>query len=411
MTSRERILAVLGGGKPDHVPLTTWCFGLKAPEPLRWSGEDGGRPFWYSLRMEHLHTLPHPWTLEDDFKRALAWRQAGIDDVLDVSIPWSFAPGVSWTEKLLPKGVLDASYEVFTREYSTPKGVYRHSVRKTAEDIKDGWVIQPDGIPPFEDFNIPRAVRHLVTGAEDVEIVPFVYAPPDEKALGWINRRMTEVDDFAGKNGFPVQVWSAFGMDAAVWLAGTEGAIMLAMDHPDVFRKLMDYIFETDYARTEAALAHGGTDIVVMRGWYSSTDFWSPGLFRTFVYPYIEKLARYVHEKGKKFAYVMTTGVEILGESLADAGVDLLYFADPVQDRYPVESAKKLSGRMAIAGGTNAVSLHTLDRKRIADEVRLAVKTLGPAGRFILHPVDALFPDTPWEGVEILIDEWKKALV
>ena len=31
-----------------------------------------------------------------------------------------------------------------------------------------------------------------------------------------------------------------------------------------------------------------------------------------------------------------------------------------------------------------------------------------PADRFILHPVDALFPDTPWEGVKNLIEIWKQ---
>lgn len=411
MNCRERILAVLDGKKPDRVPLTTWCFGLRAPADLRWNIEGEERPFWYSLRMEHLHTLPHPWTLEDDFRRARILRNLGMDDVLDVSIPWSFAPGVTWTDKVLPKGALDPSYEVIAREYLTPKGVFGHKVRRTAEDIKDGWVVQPEGLPPIEDFNIPRAVRHLVTGADDVEIIPSVYASPDKEALKWVRTRMTAVDGFAKREGFPVQAWSAFGMDAAVWFAGTEGAIMLALDHPGVFRKLMDYIFETDYARTKAALECEGADIVVMRGWYSSTDFWSPDLFQSFVYPYIEKLAAYVHGKGKKFAYVMTTGVAILGEKLADAGVDLLYFADPVQDRFPVEQAKKLTGRMAVAGGTNAVSVQTRDRKRIAAEVRAAVETLGPTGRFILQPVDALFPDTPWEGVEILIDEWKKATV
>jgi hypothetical protein len=37
-----------------------------------------------------------------------------------------------------------------------------------------------------------------------------------------------------------------------------------------------------------------------------------------------------------------------------------------------------------------------------------ALETLGPTGKFILHPVDALFPDTPWEGVERLIRAWKE---
>jgi hypothetical protein len=33
--------------------------------------------------------------------------------------------------------------------------------------------------------------------------------------------------------------------------------------------------------------------------------------------------------------------------------------------------------------------------------------TLGPTQRFILHPVDALFPDTPWSGIEAMIAAWR----
>ena len=72
MTSKERILAVWNGRKPDHVPLTTWCFGLSAPPALRWNNHGHEVKYWYSKRMEHLHTLPQIWDLEDDFKRVLS---------------------------------------------------------------------------------------------------------------------------------------------------------------------------------------------------------------------------------------------------------------------------------------------------------------------------------------------------
>ena len=34
--------------------------------------------------------------------------------------------------------------------------------------VAPGWVIQPDCVPLFEDYNIPRAVRHLVNAPDDV---------------------------------------------------------------------------------------------------------------------------------------------------------------------------------------------------------------------------------------------------
>ena len=411
MTSRERVLAAIDGSGPDHVPLTTWCFGLPAPARLRWERDGVERTYWYSLRMEHLHTLPQPWTLEDDFQRTRAWRSLGIDDVLDVSVPWSIDPEVTWTDCESQAGELDPQYPVMVREYETPSGRLRHAVRRTGEDPGAGWVVQPDHVPLIEDYNTPRGVEHAVAGPADVPALRHLYAPPDEAAGDWFAQRMAQVKTFADGDGVAAQAWAAFGMDAVVWFTGAEAAILLAMDEPVAFRRMLDIITATDLARVELAAATPGVDIVVERGWYSSTDFWSPRLFDEFLYASIEALAQAAHRHGKRFAYVMTTGIETLGPRLADAGVDLLYFVDPVQDHCSLETVRgTLADRMALVGGTNAVSLQAGDPAHVRDEVRRAMDVLGPTGRFILHPVDALFPDTPWEAVETMIEAWKECI-
>jgi uroporphyrinogen-III decarboxylase len=220
---------------------------------------------------------------------------------------------------------------------------------------------------------------------------------------------MAKMRDAAEQNGLLVQAWSAFGTDAAVWLAGTEGAVMMALDAPQAFGRLIDIIAETDFARTDLAAATEGVDLVCQRGWYSSTDFWSPGLFEKYVYPHVAELAALVHRHGKKFGYVMTTGVETLAPRLADAGVDILYYVDPVLDKVSPEAARRVSdGRMTVVGGTNAISLASGDRDRIRREVQQAMAVLGPTNRFILSATDALFPDTPWEGVVQMIEAWKE---
>ena len=401
MTSKDRILAAINGAAPDHVPLTTWCFGFTAPAHLRLETDGRAVEHWYSMRMEHLHTLPEPWTLEDDFRRVRAWLDLGIDDILDVSVPWSVDAEVTWQDAVLPGPVLE-------RCYQTPAGPLRHAVRQTGEDQGPGWVVQPDHVPLIEDMNIPRAVEHAVSSPADVPVVEHVYAPPDTEARAWFNPRMARVQAFADEAGVVVQAWSAFGMDAAVWLAGTEGAILLAIDAPDAFGQLVETIGRTDLARTELAAAHPGVDLIVQRGWYSSTDFWSPGLFDQYVYPHVRDVAAVAHKHGKKFAYVMTTGVATLGPRLADAGVDVLYFVDPVQDTIALEQARDLlADRMTLVGGINSLDL-TGDAQTIRDKVRRAVDVLGPTNRFILHPIDAIFPDTPWEGVEAMIEAWKE---
>lgn len=410
MTSKERILAVLEGRPPDHVPLTTWCFGFPPPAPLRWTTNGRAVNYWYSKRLEHIHTLPQPWQLEDEFRRADAWRALGIDDVLEVSVPWSRDPSVTSQDSVLPPGAPggDDRYPVSVRDYQTPAGPLRHAVRQTGPE-PPGWVVQPDRVPLIEDFNIPRAVQHAVRRPADVPAIRHLFAPPDASQRQWFANRMTRMMDFAARRGLPVQAWTAFGMDAAVWFLGAEGAVMMALDAPEAFEQLLDIIFETDRARTELAAAHPGVDIVCQRGWYSSTDFWSPRLFERLMVPRIAGLAESAHRCRKKFGYVMTTGVEKLGPCLAEANVDLLYFVDPVQDRIALETARALLGsRMTLVGGMNALSLRSGDAARIRNEVRRALDILGPTQRFILHPVDALFPDTPWLGVETMIDAWKE---
>jgi hypothetical protein len=360
--------------------------------------------------MEHLHTLPQEWTLEDEFKRADAWRSLDVDDVIDVSIPWGVSPDVQYRDAELKPGAAggDPVYPVAVREYDTPAGTLRHAVKRTGEEQGPGWVVQPRAVPLFEDFNIPRAVEHAVSSPEDIDKIRYLYGSPGEAERKWFEKRMADIDSH-GKGQYPVQAWSAFGMDAAVWFCGAQGAVLMAMDYPDRFGELMGTIAETDYTRTELACSSREIDIVVQRGWYSSTDFWSPTLFDRYVFPHLKACASLAHRHGKKYGYVMTTGVETLGDRLVDAGVDLLYFADPVQDGLPLERAKELALRgMTVAGGTNSVSLSSRNREQIEGEIQRALAVLSPTNRFILHPVDAVFPDTPWESIEIMIDCWKR---
>ena len=409
MTSKERILAAIRHEKPDHLPLCSWVFGFTAPAHLRWERNGRSVPHWYTGRLEHLHTLPEPWSVEDDFKRVEAWLSLGVDDILDVSVPWSLAEQARCRDSILPAGSQGRTHPVLVREYDTPDGSLRHAVRQTLEEIKPGWVVQPDHVPVIEDFNIPRAVQHLVGSPADVPKVRWVYQPPDAAQRRALESRMAQVGRFARDRGVAVQAWTAFGMDAAVWMCGTEGAVMLCMDHPDAFSKLLDIIHETDKARTKMALS-SNVDIVCQRGWYSSTDFWSPAIFRRHFKPRIAELAAIAHAKKKLFGYVMTTGVMTLGKDLMEAGVDLLYFVDPVQDHVELEEAKKLfRKKMAVAGGLNSgVTLANGSKEAIRSAVRNALDVFGNGGGFVLSPVDALFPDTPWSSVETMIEAWRE---
>ncbi len=406
MTSKERILAAWRGEPHDHVPLTTWAFGFQPPAHLRWKRNGREVKHWFTKRLEHIHTLPEPWELEDDFQRALAWQSIGVDDILDVSVPWSVDPEVSWTDSRVEAGELNSQYPVLVREYETPSGKLRHAVKKTPDEGGPGWVLQPDIVPLFEDFNVPRGVKHIITVPGEIDAVKHLYRPPAVNDKQWFEDRMARVQAFAGQHSIPVQAWAAFGMDALVWMTGVEGAVYLSLDHPVDFGRLFDQITETDSARVRMAAQHPGVDLVVERGWYASTEIWSPRLLDQFLFPHIKAVAKAAHEYGKPFGYVMTTGIKALGKRLADAGVDVLYFVDPLADQITLEEARdQLSDRMTLVGGISTLTLSSC-KQEIEAATRHAMDVLGNSDRFILHPADSIFPDTPWEGLETLIHAW-----
>jgi uroporphyrinogen-III decarboxylase len=401
MTSRERMLNAIAGKDVDHTPMYCWCFGFCPPENLRWVRNAEERKFWYTMRLEHIHTLPQDWDILDDFERVKKWQELGIDDVIDISLPWSLHPDArktDWKEA----GLLCASYE-------TPAGVLTQKVRKTDEKIPPGWVVQPDRVKLFEDFNLPRSEKFPVTSPKDLKPLEYLLSLPSAENMTAYNEKIRLVKDFVRGTPVAVQGWSAFGMDAAVWLMGVNNAIMSAMTEPEFFQELIDTIYRFDVMRTEKMIDAGGIDIIVQRGWYSSTDFWSPQLFRKFVMPNLKKLTDMVHDAGLKFAYTMTTGVPVFVEELAGAGVDLLYYADPEQEHFDLADLKdKIAGRFCVAGGiSTSLTLNAADILTVKQKTSEVLRKMGRK-RFILSPVDALFPDTPYRNLEAMIEQWKE---
>ena len=402
MNSKERILAAINRETVDHIPLYSWCFGFSPPENMRWKKNEKEVKYWYTMRLEHIHTLPQEWRIEDDFKRVKAWLNLGVDDLLDVSLPWSIHPDViikDWEEG-----------DILCRSYQTPKGEILQKVKKTEELIPPGWTIQPDKLVVFEDFNLPRSVMFPASIKEDLPKLKYLLQKPDKEQIKEFKARVALIKEFADENGIFVQGWSAFGMDGVIWLCGVERAVISAMTEPEFFQELVDIVFEFDLMRTEMLLDFGGIDMIVQRGWYSSTDFWSPELFKKYVSPNVKKLVRLAHQKGVKFGYVITTGVMTMIEDLIDAGVDLIYFADPEGDNLDLTELKEITkGRISVAGGlSSTMTLNKMNNEdSIREKVRAAMETMGERG-FILSPVDALFPDTPWENVRIMIDTWKE---
>lgn len=272
-------------------------------------------------------------------------------------------------------------------------------------------MVQPDAVEFFEDFNIPRGIDHAVVGPEDLAKLRYLLQDPAHEQLAARRERMDQVKRFATERGVLVLGWSAFDKDGIVWLRGVEGAITAAMTDASLIQELAVLMCEFDRHRTEIMLDVCGMDMIVQRRWYSSTNFWSPAFFRRFDLLHPVGLVAVRHEADIRLACVMTTGVMLLLDQLKEAGFDLLYFVDSVQDSVDLAVLSQcLEGKFALAWGVNSgVTLAKGSPKEIREAVHAAIRTLGVDGGFVFSPADALFPDTPWRSVRALIDAWRDA--
>jgi len=381
MHPRERLLRTIACEQADRVPIYFRLFGFRPPPHLAW---------------------------KDQFERVKRWHSLGVDEFLGAKAPTVQHPEVtsrSWQEA----PTADMPYTVLHKEYRTPAGTISQAVRWADFNEDNGWYRQPKEVQLMDDFNVPRAVKHAVTGPEDLPALRHLLGDIDTERLPEFRQEVARLKEFAEEEGSVVVGTGLRGTDAAIWLCGVEGAIMAAVDRPDFFEELLDVIHYLDKRQAEVLL-DAGVDMIQRRGWYDTTRFWSPALYRQFIKPRLAELVEMAHQAAAKFTYLMSCGITPLLDDIVDIGVDLHQHVDPVQGGDDLATVKAaLDGKVAVLGGINsAITLGRGTEEEIRSAVYHAVDVMAPGGGFILSPVDCLFADTPWSSVETVIDAWRE---
>ena len=385
MTSRERVLNAYARRETDHVPLY-----------LRYHDMRTGA-----------ENVPFDW--HDPVTRIENHLKRGLDDMFRLQPPLGFieqyhaerAPDVRISAEIAYPD--DAPHGVLTKTYETPAGILEHVVKRT-EDWADG-----DDVMLFSDYNVPRAQQHAVTRKDDLPMLRCLLAEPSEAQLDAFRRHAAQVRADAQRLGVAVEGgWIALG-DAAVMLCGMERVLETQMLRPAFLEELLDILLEWETRRV-GHLLDAGVDAIVHMAWYEGTDFFTPKNYRALLKPRLKRLVDQTHAKGAAFRYIITKGLEPLLDDFLDLGIDCITGIDPVQDTIDLRRLKaRVGDRICLMGGVNsAVMLTQWDDDAIRRAVGEAFDALAPGGGFILHPVDAVFNNQPWEKVETLIAAWRE---
>jgi uroporphyrinogen-III decarboxylase len=383
MTSRERMLRALNLQSVDHIPCCFMSFS--------------------ALRKRHD---------EDRYEVTKAERAMGLDAMLFIPT----APRPTRPEHPDLRGLpvrLPADVQIrewrdgdsLHKEYVTPRGSLATSIR-LSEDWPHG-----DHIPFIDDYQVPRALKPLVTGPEDLDVLRYLLLPPQDEDIAQFNLEAQKAHAFVEEHKVLLAGGWGVGMDMANWLCGMQNLMVLMMEQPEFVEELLDVIHAWNVQRMEVVLS-APVDLYIRRAWYEGCDFVTPRFYREAILPRLKAEVDLAHNRGAKFGYICSSGTKPMLDDYLEAGIDVLIGVDPIQGTYtdmPL-MRQKLGGQVCLWGGVSgAVTVEMGTEEQVRAAVRHAIQTLGPDG-LVFSPVDNITVDAPrtWQNVDVFIDEWQK---
>ena len=393
MNSRERMLTSLDGGVPDHTPCSFMLFYILY-ERCKTDAEFVDRQIDLGLdafvHVGHLNHNLHQY--------------GGLDPRVQVE---------EWVEQ-------DDGGKIFCRKLDTPAGPLTGRIRQ-----REGWPAEDD-FPLLKDWLVGRAEEVLVKPEEDLEKLPYLFGAIKDEDIRVLREEAAEADKLAGRHGLlQVGGWKGavrpgvqvdpgvMGCDAMAWLSGYEDVMILSLTKPEVIKEYVRIIHEWNLKQIEVYLEVTQSDLIIRRGWYETTEFWTPGVYREIIAPTLRAEAELVHQAGRKYGYIITSAFVPLLDDILGCGIDVLIGLDPKEgkgtDLSLVKKKFREAGRALWGGVSGPLSVEMGTGEQTEQAVWEALDILGKGGGFILSPVDNVREHTEiaWENTHRFIDVWK----
>lgn len=383
MSSKERLLAAIEHRPVDRVPL---CF----------EGVCHGS-------VVYLDRL-----FPDPFARARYYLDLGVDHALQLTPP--FFASSDFEVRQREEHPAGEPVPLLVKEYLTPSGTLRQVVRRTGD--------YPHAqVPIFSDHHIPpgRTREYLVAQEADLEALEVILRPPGKEELAVFRDQAREARRFCDQNGVLLAGGYPGVGDPLMWMSGVEPVLLAGLENPSFLEAYVAIVARWNLGIAEL-LIDAGVDVVVRRGWYESTDFWSPDLYRRFLFDPLRQEVRSAHQAGVKLSYVMNSGAMPLLPLFRELGFDILANIDPQAPKMDLAELKAQIGDcICLCGGVN--NTHVLEEGSEEDverAVQEALCALAPGSGFILAPgdsvgfVDGLDQQIAERNVLAMIAAWKR---
>ena len=365
-SSRERLLAVLKGGRPDRVPVST--YELVGWNSLAW---ENNQPSYRRL-MDLIREKTDCIAMWGD------WSSEGLGGMV-----YTWAPGIRVEKQEWADG---------------PRRVTRTTVHAPAGDLFMVQAADPK-------VHTTWTTEHLCKDAEDVGKVlsiPYQYFRPSFADLPRITSEVGEKGIIMASIADPLCV--------AAELFSMADYLVFAFEERKVFRGILDAVFPRVMDHLCAHLEAGAADLYRICGpEYATEPYLPPALFREFVVPYVTEMTRLIHHYGKYARLHCHGRLAANLDAIVETGADALDPAEPPPDGdITLAEIRRRAPGLAVFGN---LELKLLERGT-PDMVRRAVETAlseaGSQGRFCLMPtaapIDAVLNPVTERNYEVMIN-------
>ena len=377
MSSKERMLAVLKGEKPDYIPCSIYF-----NNNLRIAGYD----------------------LSNPEERIKCYLELGTEPVVDIGLPgvqtYEQVRTKVWTEEIASE-----KYPIIFKEYITPEGILRQGVYRT-----DDWPFGDDIPFPGNDHCASNNYEPLIKSPDDVAAFKFLWAKPKEVDIEAFKESIGGLMSLAKKYEVITRATVGLGLASLMSLMGAENFVLFAVDYPEAFKELA--VFEHIMTLERMKIAdYYGADLFKRFGGYEQTNFFSPSIYKDIVVPLAKREVIEARKIGIPMYYRVVTGMKPILSDIAGIGFDCVEGFEPELSNCSNEDIRKVLGGKSVVwtGVSSPVCLNAKDDNLTREAVRNAMETFEGTG-FILGVTNSIRQHFNWDNTIALVDEWKKCV-
>lgn len=374
MTVKERLMAAIRCQDVDYTPMEIHFWPEPAHEKVTWKSERERLETYRKWGWDTRINIGTPVTPDKKVKTSLEYRT--VDGVTVLKQMWD-----------TPAGRLEEQLKV-TGDW--PQALNR----KTNQDF-------------FSDFRTARYIEYPFKELKDLDTLEYLFPLTNDLDVDTIVKDFREKKQLSEEFQVPLLVYLDAGMDWLLWLFSAEEAVMRMVETPEFVDKLISRINAAKLKRLEVLLELG-VDGVIRRGWYETTDFWSPAIFREHIKPAVESLTETVHQAGVPLIYLMNTGIMPLLPELSGMSFDCLLGPEPEMAGHDLTAIHRMLPGKSIWGGISGPNhLGAGTPENTEKAVQRAFEIIGRKG-LILSPGVGYRPYWSWENMDACEKAWKR---